>query len=73
MGQKRTSDPNNGAVDETTDFRPPGIAVLAAGSVVLIAGIGMLIGDRLAARRKKVSVAPSVGPRMTGLTVSGRF
>lgn len=73
MGEKRVDDPADPQRGDTTDFRPPGIAVLAAGSVVLIAGIGMLVGDRVAARRKRVSVTPSASPRFTGLTVQGRF
>ena len=72
MGQKQEGGDDPQQRDQT-DFRPPGIAVLAAGSVVLIAGIGMLIGDRLAARRKKVSVVPAASPTFTGLTIQGRF
>jgi len=71
MGEER--EPTGPQGGETTDFRPPGIAVLAAGSVVLIAGISMLVGDRVAARRKRVSVMPSASRRFTGLTIQGRF
>ena len=66
-------DPEGG---ETVDYRPPGIAALAGGGALLIAGAALLVADRLKARRGKSSHTtwqPFATPRTAGLSLTTRF
>jgi len=77
MGREDGDVSGDPAGTESTDFRPPGVAVIAVGGTALAAGLMMLIGDlrspKRKRRKKKTAVAPSVAPRFTGVSVSGRF
>lgn len=73
IGEKDATNSGDPSQPDTTDFRPPGIGLLAAGGVVLLTGIGLLVADRLRANRRAVSVAPVFSPRLTGLSFSTRF
>jgi hypothetical protein len=51
----------------------PGIAVAAIGGAAIITGAVLLIVDYGRQRKRRVSWAPSVGPRSAWLTLEGRF
>jgi hypothetical protein len=54
-------------------YRPPGIATLAAGGAVLVAGVVMLVVDRRRARDRTTALVPTLGPGAAGVSVVGRF
>ena len=72
MGEKQdlSADVEN---TESTNFRPPGYALLGVGGAVLITGAVLLTVDRVRAKKKSTALAPAVGPGFAGLTWSGRF
>ena len=58
----------SGAEQESTNYRPAGIGLVAGGAAVLVTGIALLVADRVKAKRQ-VAFAPSG----RGFIVHGRF
>ena len=58
----------SGAQQESTNYRPAGIGLVAGGAAVLVTGIALLVADRVKAKRQ-VAFAPSG----RGFIVHGRF
>lgn len=68
----RTVSTDPGAVQvEGVDFRPAGIGVAAAGGVLLVTGVALLLVDLR--RRKRSSMRASIAPYPAGLAITGVF
>ncbi len=59
--------------DKGTDSGAAGIALSAAGGVALLAGITMLVVDRVRARKSRVSASIGGTPHSFGFQLQGRF
>lgn len=59
--------------DKGTDSGAAGIALSAAGGVALLAGITMLVVDRVRARQSRVSASIGGTPHSFGFQLQGRF
>jgi hypothetical protein len=57
---------------ETTDFRPPGYALIGVGAAAIITGVVLLVVDRKRAKRS-TAFAPWFGRGVAGVAVGGRF
>lgn len=55
------------------DYGPPGIALTASGAALVAVGIGLLVADRVRARRTKTAFSPSFAPGFAGMSFHGRF
>lgn len=68
-----------GAIQEVTDFRPLGAALIASGASLALVGTVLFAVDlsrRARARRtvrSRLSLSPSFGRRAHGLVLTGRF
>jgi hypothetical protein len=69
-GDRLGNDPRS---DEVTDLRPPSIAALGVGAVLLISGGVLLAVDRFRARRSNTVVLPSGGRGQAGVLLVTRF
>lgn len=58
---------------EGTDYRPPGIALVAVGSAVFVGGVAMLVADVVRARHRRARVAGVVDGEGVMAVVTGRF
>lgn len=58
---------------EIRDFHVAGVGTTTAGSVLLAAGVAMILVDRLAPRRRATALVPVAGPRLAGASLVGRF
>lgn len=58
---------------EGTDYRPPGIALVAAGSTVVVGGLVMLVADVVRARHRRARVGGMVDRSGVMAVVTGRF
>jgi hypothetical protein len=58
---------------ETREFRSSGIGLAVTGGVMLATGIGLLVVDLAAPRRRTTALVPMGGPRMAGAWLVRRF
>ncbi len=73
MGEKEDSAPGNPQRLDAKDFRPPGYALLGVGGAVLVTGVLLLAVDRIKAKPKKTTFAPSLAPGFAGATIRVHF
>jgi hypothetical protein len=58
---------------ETTDYGPPGYALIGVGAAAVITGAVLLAVDRKRAKQRNVGLLPSFGRGVVGVAVGGRF
>jgi hypothetical protein len=58
---------------ETTNFGPPGYALIGIGAAAVITGAVLIAVDRKRARKRSTSFTPWVGPGLAGLSFGRRF
>lgn len=72
IGERRPDDDKS----QIRDFRPSGYGLLGVGGALVITGVALIVVDRVRAKRRSgqsAAVAPLLGPRSAGFSVSGRF
>lgn len=73
-GEEIEQDSMNDALLLVTDYRPPGIALVATGGALLVGGVAMLAIDGARGRRRHARVTASIDPRGTAAAIiTGRF